>query len=387
MNEQEFRQSARQWLATNAPAKGSAADFSAIHVISANTPEDYERQERSALEMTRRWQRTLFDAGWAGVEWPTEYGGQGHPAGCSGLFTAEQERFGVSTKMLSIALEMVPPVLEHHGTHDQRLAHLPRIVRGDESWCQLLSEPDAGSDLTSVTTLATPVDGGWSVTGQKVWTSGAVTADFAILLARSDRNTPGRAGTSCFILDMGQPGVVVRPLRQISGAYHFNEVFLDEAFVPTANLVGELGGGFAVLRTMLLNERSAIGGGTSARAEVQLRGLAQRLGRADDALVRQALARAVTREMLLDLVRGRLAAVPAGPSVAKLMYSEHARLTSDTALELLGAAGMLLDDELDSSFVDRFLFAPGLRIGGGTDGIQRNTIAERGLGLPREPSL
>jgi alkylation response protein AidB-like acyl-CoA dehydrogenase len=278
---------------------------------------------------------------------------------------------------------MVPPLLFEFGTENQRRRHLPPILRGDEAWCQLLSEPDAGSDLTNVQTFARPVEGGWSVNGQKVWTSGAVSADYALLLARTDRDAPGRAGVSCFALAMDQPGVTVRPLRQLSGGYHFNEVFLDDAFVPEDGLIGELGGGFAVLRLMLASERAAIGGGTSARSATQLRDLAATLGRTDEPAVRQLLAAAHTRERLLDLVQARAAAVPAGGSVTKLLYSEHARRSGDAALEILGARAFDADDAVAAPWLERFLFAPGLRIGGGTDEIQRNTIAERGLQLPR----
>ena len=166
---------------------------------------------------------------------------------------------------------------------------------------------DAGSDLASVSTFATPVDGGWSVSGQKVWTSGAGSSDFALLIARTDRALPGRGGLSCFAIDMRQPGVEVRPLRQMSGGYHFNEVFLDEAFVAEAGLIGALGGGWAVLRTMLASERAAIGGGTSARSAGQLVALAQpwvdrRPGRPPVS------GQAVTRERLLDLLQARVGA-------------------------------------------------------------------------------
>lgn len=297
----------------------------------------------------------------------------------------EQGNYGVSTKMLAIALEMVPPVLVQHGTHEQRLTHLPRIARGDEAWCQLLSEPDAGSDLANVQTFAEAVDDGWVVSGQKVWTSGATSADFALLLARTDRDRRGRDGVSCFALDMDQPGVDVRPLRQLSGAFHFNEVFLDEARLQSTQLIGALGEGFTVLRTMLASERAAIGGGTSARSFTQLRALVAATGRAGDGVSRQAIAHAYSRELLLDLLGARAASIPAGGSVAKLAYSEHARLTASAALELLGPAGGVLADPTAQPWIDRFLFAPGLRLGGGTDEIQRNTIAERGLGLPREP--
>lgn len=384
-----FRAEVRAWFAAHAPAKGAPDDFSSIHVVSAPTIDAYRRREHDAIGRTAGWQRTLFDAGLAGRSWPVEYGGGGAPAWQDDVVAEEQARYGVSTKMLAVALEMLPPVLFAHGTHMQRLTHLPRVVRGEESWCQLLSEPDAGSDLASVTTLATPVPGGWSVSGQKVWTSGAGSSAFALLIARTDRAVPGRAGLSCFAMAMDQPGVQVRPLRQMSGGYHFNEVFLDGALVPESGLIGVEGGGWAVLRTMLASERAAIGGGTSARAATQLRALADELGLTADPSVRQSVVHAFVRERLLDLVQARAAAgaaVPAAGSVAKLLYSEHGRLTADAALRLLGPAGTVGGQAIGDSWSERFLFVPGLRIGGGTDEIQRNAIAERGLGLPREPS-
>jgi alkylation response protein AidB-like acyl-CoA dehydrogenase len=383
-----FRAEVRAWLEAHAPAKGGAGDFSSIHAVSAQTIEEYRRRERDAFELTCRWQRKLFDAGYAGRSWPKEYGGQGAPGWQDDVVAQEQSRYGVSTKMLAIALEMLPSVLFAHGTHEQRVGHLAKVIGGEERWCQLLSEPDAGSDLASVSTLASPVDGGWSVSGQKVWTSGAGSADFALLMARSDRAVPGRAGLSCFAMAMHQLGVDVRPLRQMSGGYHFNEVFLDDAFVPRSGLIGEVGGGWAVLRTMLASERASIGGGTSGRAAVQLVALAQSLGRNRSPVSRQMVVSAVIRERLLDLVQARAAGgapVPAAGSVAKLLYSEHARLTADAALQLLGAAGTLADGAVAAPWLDRFLFAPGLRIGGGTDEVQRNAVAEQGLGLPREP--
>jgi alkylation response protein AidB-like acyl-CoA dehydrogenase len=380
-----FRAEVATWFAEHAPAKGSAEDFSTIHIVSAKTSEEFEARESHAMDVTRAWQRKLHSAGWAGRSWPEEYGGYGAPDWHTHAIAEEQTRYGVSTKMLAIALEMVPPVLLEHGTDEQCRVHLPVIVRGDEAWCQLLSEPDAGSDLGNVQTLATTADGGWNVSGQKVWTSGAVSADYALLLARTDRSEPGRAGVSFFALDMRQAGVTVRPLRQMSGGYHFNEVFLDDAFVPESALIGALGGGFAVLRTMLASERAAIGGGTSARSAAQLRTMAEETGRAGEPTVRQEVVRAHTREWLLDLVMARAASIPAGGPVTKLLYSEHARLSANAALEILGASSLIADDSLSEPWLERFLFAPGLRLGGGTDEIQRNTIAERGLGLPREP--
>ena len=377
----------RTWLEQAAPAKGAAGDFSSIHVVSARTMDEFRRREHEAFERTCAWQRQVFDAGFAGRSWPADYGGQDAPSWQDDVVAEEQSRFGVSTKMLAVALEMLPPVLFSYGTHEQRVTHLPRVVRGEESWCQLLSEPNAGSDLASVTTFAEAVAGGWSVSGQKVWTSGAGSSDFALLVARTDRDTPGRGGLTCFIISMRQSGVEVRPLRQMSGGYHFNEVFLDEAFVPETGLIGGLGGGWDVLRTMLMSERAAIGGGTSARSAGQLVALAAQLGSNHDPVVRQLVATAVTRERIMDLLQARVGAgarVPAVGSLTKLLYSEHARLTSSAGIELLGAL-IDSDDPIGEPWTERFLFAPGLRLGGGTDEIQRNIIAEQGLGLPREP--
>jgi alkylation response protein AidB-like acyl-CoA dehydrogenase len=382
-----FRADVRAWFDEHAPAKGSAEDFSSIHIVAAATADEYQRREHEAFDRTCAWQRELFDAGWAHRSWDPAYGGKGEPAWQDDVVVEEQARYGVSTKMLAVALEMLPPVLFAHGTDELRSRHLPRVVRGEESWCQLLSEPDAGSDLASVATVAEAVDGGWVVSGQKVWTSGAGSSDFALLIARTDRTVPGRGGLSCFAMPMRQDGVDVRPLRQMSGGYHFNEVFLDGAFVDGSGLIGELGGGFAVLRTMLTSERAAIGGGTSARSAMHLVATAKELGLDRDPVVRQSVVAAVARERVLDLVQARVAsgaAIPAAGSVAKLLYSEHARLTSSAGLALLGPAGTV-DDDAGSVWLERFLFAPGLRLGGGTDEIQRNAIAEQGLGLPREP--
>jgi alkylation response protein AidB-like acyl-CoA dehydrogenase len=382
-----FRARVRDWFDDNAPRKGDPEDFSSAHIVSANTVAEYDDLERRAWTVSRAWQRRLFDAGLAGRSWPEDYGGLGTPVWQDEIVEEVQSTYGVSTKVLAIALEMLPPVLFQHGTHEQRLQYLPPVLRGEQGWCQLLSEPGAGSDLASARTSAAAVDGGWSVTGQKVWTSGAGSSDFALVLARTDAAAPRHSGLSCFVLDMSRPGVDVRPLRQMSGAYHFNEVFLDDVFVPETDLIGGLGEGWTVLRTMLASERAAIGGGTSARSAVQLLALADQMGRAGEPVVRQWLAGAYTRERLMDLIRMRMsdaAAVPAGGPLSKLLYSEHARLTADTATRILGPAATLTDDAVAEPWIERLLFAPGLRIGGGTDEIQRNVIAERGLGLPRE---
>jgi alkylation response protein AidB-like acyl-CoA dehydrogenase len=378
------------WFETNAPRKGSPGDFSAIHLVSAATPEEYRSREEHVAEVTRSWQRKLFDAGLAARSWPETCGGRGAPEWQDDVVAEVSLRYGVSTKAFAVALEMLPAVLFAHGTDDLRVRHLPAVARGDEAWCQLLSEPGAGSDLGSVRTVAAPVDGGWFITGQKVWTSNAGFSRYALIIARSDPESSRQAGLSCFALDMHDPGVDVRPLRQMSGAYHFNEVFLDDVFIPERDLIGGLGEGWTVLRTMLRSERAAIGGGTSGRGADQLIALVKRLGLGADPVVRQMVARTIIRERVLDLLGERVAlpgVVPAGGSLSKLMYSDHARQTADEVTNLLGMHATVLDDEEGALWIERLLFAPALRIGGGTDEIQRNTIGEQGLGLPREPKL
>jgi alkylation response protein AidB-like acyl-CoA dehydrogenase len=381
-----FRHHVETWFEGHAPKKGGPDDFSSVHIVSAPTRDDFRDRERDALAVTKDWQRTLFESGLAGRSWPVEYGGHDAPAWQDEVVAEVQTRYGVSTKMLAVALEMLPPVLFAHGSHEQRLSYLPPVIRGEASWCQLLSEPDAGSDLGSVRTQARLVAGGWSVSGQKVWTSGAGQAGHALLLARAE-TAVGDEGLACLIVDMSDPGVEVRPLRQMSGGYHFNEVFLDNVFVSLDALIGAVGAGREVLRTMLASERAAIGGGTSARSAGQLIRLCQDIGRSHDPVVRQVVAAAVARERVLDLLVARVAAgeeVPAGGPVTKLLYSEHARLSAEAAMSILGAVGTVRDHPDAAPWVERLLFAPGLRIGGGTDEIQRNAIAERGLGLPRQ---
>jgi alkylation response protein AidB-like acyl-CoA dehydrogenase len=384
---EEFQDRVRRWLQVNGPKRGSAEDFSTIHIVSATEEEEFRAREKHALDVTLAWQRKLLDAGFAARSWPVEFGGHGEPSWQDDIVSAEQLRYGVSRKALAVSLEMMPAVLFAHGTHEQQARYLPSVLRGNEIWCQLLSEPDAGSDLGSVRTVAAPAEGGWFVTGQKVWTSTAGAADRALLIARSDPDSYRQAGLSCFALDMHDPGVTVRPLRQISGSYHFNEVFLDEVFVPENDLIGVLGDGWSVLRSMLSSERAAIGGGTSARGANALLDMLQRLGKSNDPVLRQAVAQTVIRERVLDYVGARVAmgVVPAGGSVSKLLYSEHARLTADTATRVLGTAATITEGEDAAAWIERLLFAPGLRIGGGTDEIQRNTVGEQGLGLPREP--
>jgi alkylation response protein AidB-like acyl-CoA dehydrogenase len=385
---ESFRTEVRAWLKTTAPRKGAPDDFSTAHTERAADHASYERQLAANMRRIVTWQRTLDDLGWGALGWPPEYGGMSESH--RKIFAEEQARVGVTTKPLSVGVEMVGPTLIALGTKEQRQRYLAPLRRGDEVWCQLFSEPDAGSDLPSLRTTASETASGWNLNGQKVWTSGASCSDFGLALARTDPSKPRHAGISAFIVDMASPGVEVRPLRQISGAYHFNEVFLNDVSIPHAALVGEAGKGWDVATTMLMNERASLGGGTSAGSPDELIDLARRSQKAGDAVVRNRLASLYSDAAILQwsIQRAQVGGHSRVGGLLKLMYSEHARHMTSTALDLLstaGVAGPLGDDESSvTDWQNRFLFAPGLRIAGGSDEIQRNTIAERTLGLPRE---
>ena len=268
------------------------------------------------------------------------------------------------------------------------------MLNGEHIWCQLFSEPGAGSDLAGLTTRAERDGDEWVVNGQKVWTSGAHYSDWGILLARTDWDVPKHRGITYFLVDMRSPGIEVRPLRQITGAAHFNEVFLTDVRIPAANVLGEVDAGWGVVHTTLTHERVMIGGGGSGIGFKTLLRLAQESGRADDPVIRQALARSYTRFEILTWLgqRARAAAMqgrPAGPeaSVMKLAISQRVAADGDLALALEGPNGMLHGDDAPDggTWQQMFLNQWSIRIGGGTEQIQRNTLGERVLGLPGEP--
>jgi alkylation response protein AidB-like acyl-CoA dehydrogenase len=271
------------------------------------------------------------------------------------------------------------------------------LLRGDEVWCQLFSEPGAGSDLANLRTRAVRDGDELVIDGQKVWTSGARHADFAILLARTDVDAPKHRGITYLLLDMRTPGIDIRPLRQITGAAHFNEVFLSEVRVPLANVVGEVDRGWAPARTTLANESALIGGSTGGGADAAaLVELARAVSRTHDSHVRQDLARAVTRERVLgwlrdrvqtDLLAGRAPRLDG--SVLKVLWSRDRAAKGETALRLLGPDAMLAGaDAPRGGFWGTFaLNRFWASIGGGTDEIHRTMIGERALGLPPEPRV
>ena len=344
------------------------------------------REQRGSL------QRFLNDHGWGVPTWPEEYGGRGLGMVESLIWNQCKAEAGLQFVYDFVGMGLAGPTIIARGTEEQKAKYLPKIARAEESWCQLFSEPGAGSDLGSLSTRADRVDDTWIVNGQKVWSSAALEADRGLLIARYDWDLPKQKGLVFLLLDMHAPGVDVRPLRQIDGGAHFAEVFFTDVVVPDSERVGEPGEGWSVAMTTLLHERSSIGGGIGSFAMPfeNIVDIARDRGRSDDPLVRQQLATIYTRRKILDVLNARIQSkllsgkIPeAEGSVIKLLMAELGTASATAAITLMGAEGTLSDGQ--GSPQQRFLGMPALHIGGGTDEVQRNAIAERVLGLPREP--
>lgn len=378
--EAAFRAEAHEWLSAHARPRDPAT-----------TSQTADLGEH--VEACRKWQAVLAEHGWAGITWPKEFGGRGATSIQGAIFGEEQAKFDVATGSFAVATGMAGPTLMAHGSPEQQARFLGPMLRGEHLWCQLFSEPDAGSDLASLGTRAELDGDTWVINGQKVWTSIGQFADLAILLARTDPEVPKHQGITYFVLDMNDPGIEVRPLRQITGVAHFNEVFLTDVRIPAENVVGEVGGGWNVARTTLNSERAFIGGGSNSWSVDDLIQTATKLGVIDDANVRQDLMRAQCRAATLKFLGFRLrTAMSQGRTpgrealILKLAYARHWAATVDTAMGILGADGLLRTDG-DDDWQHAFLNQYAIRLGGGTDEVQQNIIGELGLGLPREPSV
>ncbi|HYL52195.1 MAG TPA: acyl-CoA dehydrogenase family protein [Acidimicrobiia bacterium] len=387
--ERAFRAEARAWLSEHAKPRvpGGPSDHS--YVPGERTPEaDLEH-----MQACREWQRTLFAGGWAGIAWPREAGGRGGKSWQQRIFNEEQAKFDVAVGAFAVGIGMAGPTIIAWGSEEQKERLLPPMLRGDEIWCQLFSEPGAGSDLAGLRTRAERDGDEWVVNGQKVWTSGAHYSDWGLLLARTDLDVPKHKGITAFVLNMHTPGIDVRPLRQITGAAHFNEVFLTDVRIPDAGRLGAAGEGWRVANTMLSNERALIGGGgrVGFRDIVEL---ARISGTHTDPRMRQELARSYTRLQLIKWLGWRARSRKdqgLGPeaSVLKLAASRRLEADGDLVLSLQGAPAMLSDADAisDGYWQQQFLMQWSSRLGGGTEQVQRNVIGERVLGLPGEPRV
>ena len=355
-DEAAFRQSVRSWLEANLPAGDR-----------------------------REWSRKMYDAGYAGLTWPEEYGGRGAPYTHQAIALEEFARAEAPPHVGVIGLGMAGPTIMAHGTEEQKRRYLSKILSAEEIWCQGFSEPDAGSDLSAVRTSIEPRDDGFVVNGQKVWSSFAHIADFCILVGRSDPQSERHAGLSYVIVDMHAPGVDVRPLTQITGDPEFNEIFFSDVQVPRENLLGEIGGGWQVAMTTLLHERGTLGFALSGALDAQVRKLvtlAKERG-ADDPIIRDRVAEEWIELQALKLTNMRSlttlvqTGIP-GPegSVSKLHWSEQNQRLTKLAMEIL-------EGEDDGYWGYQQLRSRGNTIEAGTSEILRNIIAERVLGLPR----
>jgi alkylation response protein AidB-like acyl-CoA dehydrogenase len=340
----------------------------------------------------REWSRALYEAGYAGLTWPEEYGGGGAPYTHQAIFLEEMARAEAPPHIGVIGIGMAGPTIIAHGTEHQKARFLTPLLSAKEIWCQGFSEPGAGSDLAGVRTSSRLDDGHFVVNGQKVWSSFAHIADFCILLTRSDPDSTRHAGLTYLIVDMHAPGVEVRPLRQITGESEFNEIFLTDVRVPVENLLGDVGGGWQVAMTTLLHERGTLGFALQATLEVQIRKLvALARDRGADQLQRDRIAREWIEMQALRYTNYRsLSALmktgmpgPEG-SISKLVWSEANQRVTKLALELLGPDAALGEENSPYGGYWQYqqLRSRGNTIEAGTSEVLRNIVAERVLGLP-----
>jgi len=373
----QFRERARAWLAENA--------------------DSFDHNETP--EAARANQALIFRGGFAGIGWPREYGGQGLTTTEQRAWDEEVQSYGVHLQHLNISMGLVGPTVLELGTEAQKLRILPPILRGETVSCQLFSEPSAGSDLAGLRTRARPDGGGWVVDGQKVWTTHAHVADLGVLLARTDPDVPKHKGITMFVVDMTSPGIEVRPLRDMTGATKFNEVFFDGLRLPGDAVLGAVGQGWDATVRMLKHERMHIttrmrrdddpSSYAMLAREVKARGLDT------DPVVRRTLAEVFVGQRVGELFSARIAEEikegrEPGPrgSIGKLADARQVRMLASAVTTLLGSTPTSWEagDTRSAALSQIITSAPRNRLAGGTDEIQRTIISERVLGLPKEQS-
>ena len=381
--EARFREESSAWLAENAPTDDA---FRAL----------------SPLEQAKVWQKRKYDAGWACIGWAPEFGGRGASAIEEGIWNQEESQYDLPANFFLIGQGMIGPTLMAWASDQDKARLLPPLASGEEVWCQLFSEPAGGSDLAALRTRAERDGDDWVINGQKIWTSGAHYSDYGVIVVRTDPTLPKHKGLSYFYVDMKAPGVEIKPIKQLTGDSDFNEVYFTDVRVPDSQRLGEVGQGWQVSLTTLMNERAAIGGSfgqmdvslaMSVAAEVEIDGRPA----LEDAAVRARIADWYVQEAglkytgyrsLTALSRGALP----GPenSIGKFVGAPKMQAMSSYLMDLLDASGAITDEALaaKAGIIQRaYMGAPGLRIAGGTDEIMANIIAERVLGLPQEPRL
>jgi alkylation response protein AidB-like acyl-CoA dehydrogenase len=372
--------------------------------LDANKPTDAELEGLDYIARAKLWQKRKFDAGWACIRWPKEYGGRDATAIESVIFNQEEGKIpDLPGGVFAIGQGMAAPTLMSWATEEQKRKFLPRLASGEDIWCQLFSEPAGGSDLAALRTRAVKDGDEWVVNGQKIWTSGAHYSDWGILVVRTDPNVAKHKGLSYFFLDMKSPGIDIKPIKQLSGDANFNEVYFADVRIPDSQRLGAVGQGWQVAITTLMNERASIGGGGGGGADFgALMKLAKKVtigGKPaiEDSAVRAKLAdwyckrsglRFTGYRSMSALSRGETP----GPenSIGKLVAAPMSQDMASFGMDLMEMGGAVWDEELSplgGIFQSSYMAIPGLRIAGGTDEIMANIIAERVLGLPQDPRV
>jgi len=385
-DQERLRAEFRDWLRANLPWE-----------YGTGLPPRFDDPDEE-VEFLRDWQRKLHAAGWVAITWPREYGGRGLGPVEHAIVQEELARARTPDPIARGGMQLAAPTIMTFGTDDQKTRWLPRIPPADEIWCQLFSEPGAGSDLASLSTRAEQVAGGWVLNGVKVWTSLAQWADWGTALARSDPDAPKHKGITYFVVDMHAPGVDVQPLRQITDDSEFNQVFLTDVFVPDDSVLGPINEGWRVANTNLAHERGVNPRQLVAHLRLcaELHRLAGDNGAYDDPRLAARLAQAYAEVKIYQLHNWRtLSRLAKGKepgseaSVTKLYWSEMTKRLHDIAFDVLGPASALWKGAAgnpgDGTWQRSYLFYQAASIFAGSNEIQRNLIGERILGLPREP--
>ena len=378
--EAAFRQEARSWLAANVPSRDELAGLGEI-------------------EAAKLWQKRKYDAGWACIRWPEEYGGRGASAIEQVIWNQEEGKFGTPGGVFAIGQGMAAPTLMAWAKEEHKRKHLPPLASGEHIWCQLFSEPAGGSDLAALRTRAEKDGDEWIINGQKIWTSGAHYSDYGIIVLRTDPTVAKHKGLSYFFLDMKSPGIEVRPIKQISGGANFNEVYFTDVRVSDDQRLGAVGQGWQVALTTLMNERMAIGGGGGGVGFRQVFELAKKVEidgepAIRDKNVRAKLASWYAQESGLKYTGYRsMTALSKGQtpgpenSIGKLVAASKTQDMASFAMDLLELSGAVSDPayaQANGLFQAAFMGSPGGRIAGGSDEIMLNILSERVLGMPQD---
>ncbi len=345
------------------------------------------------LDRAKAWQKTKAEGGFAQITWPREMGGRGGTVMQQVIWGQEEAKFDAPTGPFAIGLGMCVPTVIAFGSDEHKKRYVEKALMGEEIWCQLFSEPAAGSDVAGLKTKAVKDGDEWVINGQKVWTSGAHYSDYGILLVRTDPNVPKHKGLTMFIVDMKQKGVDVRPIHQASGGKEFNEVYFTDVRIPDSDRLGEPGMGWKVALVTLMNERLAVGGSPGPDWK-EIMDYARSAGTISDQAFRAKLADWYVAAQGYKLTKFRTQTALSrgetpGPenAIGKIINANHLQDICNSAIEMQDHYGLIVDKDeapADAVFQESFLWAPGLRIAGGTDEILKNIIAERVLGLPQD---